>query len=80
LAPERKIVDLLRRETAVDDVLDIVTMRLGPESTLVAARINISDEVKAADIKKVAADAEVGVRRMFPEVARVILDLDLNTA
>jgi divalent metal cation (Fe/Co/Zn/Cd) transporter len=75
---ERKIVDLHRSETAVDDVLDIVTMRLGPESTLVAARISFSDEVKAADIKKVAADAEVGVRRMFPEVARVILAL--NTA
>lgn len=59
-------------------MVDVVTMRLGPETTSVAARISFSDDIKAADIKKVAADAEVVVRRMFPEVARVILDL--NTA
>lgn len=72
---ERKIADFLRRQEAVKEVFAVWTMRLGTDSTLVAARVDFGEEISAFDIKKAAEQVEQGLRATFPEIGTVFLDL-----
>ncbi|MBO0864014.1 MAG: cation diffusion facilitator family transporter, partial [Mycobacterium sp.] len=71
---EQKIVDFLRQQDAVTEVLELLTMRLGTESTLVVARVDFADHLSASDVKSVSQGVERELRDAFPEVQRVFLD------
>lgn len=73
---EKKIVDFLLKEAAVKAVHDIVTMRLGTESTLVVARVDFDDAINGAEIQDVAGQVQRGLRDAFPNVERVFLDAE----
>lgn len=73
---EQKIVDFLLSEAAVKAVHDIVTMRLGTESTLVAARVDFDDALSGTEIQDVAGQVQRGLRAAFPNVERVFLDAE----
>ncbi len=67
----RRIVQALESEPAVESVIHMRTMHLGPEELLVAAKIGIRAEVSAADLVAAIDSAEQRVRAVEP-VARVI--------
>lgn len=71
---EQKIANFLLQQDAVTDVLDLSTMRLGTESTLVVARVDFADNLSASDIKDVSQRVEYELREAFPEVQQVFLD------
>ncbi|MGH3321124.1 MAG: cation diffusion facilitator family transporter [Streptosporangiaceae bacterium] len=56
------------------DVLDLLTMQLGPESVLVAARIDLSNSLTGDDAERAAEHADRRLRERFPEVRHVFLD------
>ena len=58
----------------VDRVRELLTMYVGPESLLVAARIDLSDDLPAMDVEALAAEIDKDLRRAVPGVSEVFLD------
>ena len=58
----------------VDRVLDLLTMRLGPDAVLVAARVDVIDDTSGGDLEQVADEVDRRVCRRFNQVKHVFLD------
>jgi cation diffusion facilitator family transporter len=74
--PEQReaIRGLVERHGEVEAVLQLLTMHLGPESILVAVRVNFRDDAAAADVERVSTAIEDELRRRVPGVTEVFLD------
>jgi divalent metal cation (Fe/Co/Zn/Cd) transporter len=49
-------------------------MYVGPESLLVAARVDFGDDLRASEVERVASAVERELREVFPTVRQVFLD------
>jgi cation diffusion facilitator family transporter len=58
----------------VDAVLELLTMRLAPDQVLVAARVDLADDLTPEDIEQAADEVDAMVRKRFPDVRHVFLD------
>jgi cation diffusion facilitator family transporter len=58
----------------VDEVVELLTMALGPTSLLVAARLDLADDLDSDAIEELASDLEDKLREAVPGVAYVFLD------
>ncbi|HEX2772365.1 MAG TPA: cation diffusion facilitator family transporter [Micromonosporaceae bacterium] len=78
LAAGEPVRDEIRRELAalpnVQRITELLTLQLGPDDILVAAKIDFADEASAADIEAVADEAERRVTARNPAVRYVFLD------
>jgi cation diffusion facilitator family transporter len=71
----QRIRGALERHPGVDEVVDLRTMYLGPESLLVAARVDLADDGRDAEgIEHLANDVDRRLREEVPEVSEVFLD------
>jgi divalent metal cation (Fe/Co/Zn/Cd) transporter len=70
-----RIRGALERHPGVDEVIDLRTMYLGPESLLGAARVDLADDGRDAEgIEHLANDVDRRLREEVPEVSEVFLD------
>ena len=53
---------------------DLRTMYVGPESLLVAARVDLDDSLTAREVEDLAAEVEQDLKRELPAVDQVFLD------
>jgi cation diffusion facilitator family transporter len=58
----------------VDVVLEVLTMRLSPDQVLVAARVDLADDLTAEQIEHASDDVEIVLKQRFPEIRHVFLD------
>jgi cation diffusion facilitator family transporter len=58
----------------VDEVVELLTMALGPTSLLVAARLDLARNLDSDEIEQLSADLERKLREAVPGVAYVFLD------
>ena len=58
----------------VDEVVEMLTMALGPASLLVAARLDLATDLDSDEVEDLAADLERKLRDAVPGVAYVFLD------
>lgn len=58
----------------IDRVLEVLTMVLGPNSLLVAARVDFVDSLAGDDIEQVSEQVEHRLREVVPDVTEVFLD------
>lgn len=70
----RRIRRVLHDVDGVDRVIQVQSMILGPESLLVAARVELEPELDALEVEKVAAAAERELKRAFPELRHFYMD------
>jgi cation diffusion facilitator family transporter len=68
------ISDAIRDTSGVDSVLELLTMRLSPDQVLVAARVDLNDELTPEQIEHAADEIDDLVREKFPDVRHVFLD------
>lgn len=75
-APEERsaIADAIASDPAVEDIVEVMTMAVGPDSLLVAARVDLRDELSAEDVEEGAARIEATVRAAVPAVGQFFLD------
>jgi len=77
-AVDAEVLGGLRSEIAgtdgIRDVLQVMTMRLGPEEILLAARVDVEPSRSGDDLELVADDVERRVRESFPAVRHVFVD------
>jgi cation diffusion facilitator family transporter len=70
----RRIRELLSEHPGVDEVLDLRTMYVGPHSLLVAARLDLADDLDAEAIEHLATTLDAELRAAVPDVGEVFLD------
>jgi cation diffusion facilitator family transporter len=58
----------------VDSVLELLTMHLGPDELLVAARITFSDELSAGDTERIAGQIDQRLQERVSIVRHVFVD------
>jgi len=68
------ITEAIRDTSGVDEVLELLTMRLSPDQVLVAARVDLNDELTPEQIEHAADEIDDLVRERFPDVRHVFLD------
>jgi cation diffusion facilitator family transporter len=66
--------DRLRAHDEVTDVVELLTMHLGPTSVLVAARIDLTDSLTGAQVEAFSERADRELREAHPEITQVFLD------
>jgi cation diffusion facilitator family transporter len=69
-----KLRAVLEECDGVDEVVEMLTMALGPSSLLVAARLDLATDLDSDAIEELAADLEARLREAVPGVAYVFLD------
>src|SRR4051794_23796677 len=57
-----------------DALVELLTMVLGPESLLVAARFDIADELDSREVEALAEELDEQLRAVVPDVDQVFLD------
>jgi divalent metal cation (Fe/Co/Zn/Cd) transporter len=65
---------VLDEHDAVVEVSELLTMALGPNALLVAARIDLDDALSAGDVERAAGELDAAVRDAVPDVTEVFLD------
>jgi cation diffusion facilitator family transporter len=71
----RRLRQALATHPGVDEVLDLRTMYVGPESLLVAARVDLADDGRDAEaIEHLANELDEKLREEVPAVSEVFLD------
>lgn len=73
---ERQIAGYLEQHSDVKKLSDVFTIRLGAESTLVAARLDFGDDISGLRAKDVCQRVEQDLRDHFPDIERVFLTVD----
>jgi cation diffusion facilitator family transporter len=68
------ISDALTGAASIDAVLELMTMRLSPDEVLVAARVDLADDLSPEELEHAADEVDEQVRERFPEVRHVFLD------
>jgi cation diffusion facilitator family transporter len=68
------IAQVLTDADGVDSVLELMTMRLSPEEVLVAARVDLADDLSPEEIELASDEIDDRVRERFPEVRHLFLD------
>jgi cation diffusion facilitator family transporter len=75
LPEERETIEqVLEDHDAVDEVMELLTMVLGPNALLVAARIDVADGVDGEHLERAMSDLDDAVREAVPDVTEVFLD------
>lgn len=72
---ERRLLEQAIEEfDEVVEVVELLTMVLGPNSLLVAARVNLDDGIDADRIERVSGEIDDALREAVPDVTEVFLD------
>jgi len=75
--PEHKregLTKVINETPGVDQVVELLTMRLGPDDVLVAVRVDVDDAASGGDLEQVADEVERRIQEAYPEVRHVFLD------
>ncbi|MDQ1620731.1 MAG: hypothetical protein QOE19_3300 [Actinomycetota bacterium] len=66
--------DTLRQAEEVEEVVELLTMYLGPDTVLLAARLDFRDDLRASEVEAFASDMERQLLARWPQVQQVFLD------
>jgi len=58
----------------IDEVVELLTMVLGPNSLLVAARVDFADGLEDEQVERASEDIDRRMREAVPDVTEVFLD------
>jgi divalent metal cation (Fe/Co/Zn/Cd) transporter len=64
----------IERTPGVGELLELLTMQLGPDHLIVAARVTLEDEVSADGAENLADDIDKRLAEQLPLVPHVFID------
>jgi cation diffusion facilitator family transporter len=73
--PSRKIRSLLEAQPEIDSVEALLTMQLGLDSTLVAARVDLVPGLDSEVVEEVAVRIKRSIAHVVPEADQIFLDV-----
>ena len=68
------IRELIASQAEVTAVVDLLTEVLGPREMLVAARVDIDDDLNGGEVEEISTRMERDLHQAFPQVTQVFLD------
>ncbi|MFB6701390.1 cation diffusion facilitator family transporter [Streptomyces rubiginosohelvolus] len=71
----RDLVGFLMRQSEIDNVAELLTMRLGMDSVLVAARIDLAPGIDSERIEEVSMRIREAMADRWPQADQVFLDV-----
>src|SRR5215208_2172538 len=75
LPEERKAIEeAIEDYDEVEEVEELLTMVLGPNAVMVAARVNLRDDIDADRVEKVSSAIDERLQEVVPDVTEVFLD------
>lgn len=69
-----ELADQLASYAEVDDVVELLTMRMGTRSVLVAVRLDLAEELDSNAVEACSTQIEHDLRTRHPEIQQVFLD------
>src|SRR5215212_38197 len=69
-----RIVRVLRDHEQVAEVVELLTMAMGPDSLLVAARLDLADGLDSDGVERLAGELDRSIREAVPAAVHVFLD------
>lgn len=69
-----RIVAVLSDREEVEAVVELMTMAMGPDSLLVAARLDLADGLDSDGVERLASELDRSIREAVPAAAHVFLD------
>ena len=69
-----RMEDVIERHPDVVEVRELLTMALGPNALLVAARVDLEDGVDAGEVERATTELDEALREAVPDVTEVFLD------
>jgi cation diffusion facilitator family transporter len=69
-----RIEQVIEDHDGVAGLLELLTMVLGPNALLVAARIDLEDDLRGDEVERVASALDDAIREAVPDVTEVFLD------
>jgi cation diffusion facilitator family transporter len=73
-AERDRLRDVIAGHDGIDGIRDLRTMYVGPQSLLVAARVDLADGVSGEQVEELAAQIDRALRDAVPAVDQVFLD------
>jgi cation diffusion facilitator family transporter len=78
-AAEPELTDEVRRflldeREDIDEVVDVLTMHLGVESILLAARVDLASDLDSDEVERLSHDLDLEIQRRWPMVTHVFID------
>jgi len=64
----------LREREEIEDVIELLTMTLGPNALLVAARVDWAEDLRDEDVERASEEIDERLREVVPDVTEVFLD------
>ena len=78
---KQRIRELIDEEPSVRQINEMIAVHMGPENIIVTMSLDFSDELPAAEIKRVTNALNSSIRRAFPDqVRRVFIEIESNQA
>ncbi|MGW2280221.1 cation diffusion facilitator family transporter [Streptomyces sp. NPDC001770] len=74
-ALQKDIEDFLGSQEEIDNVESLLTMRLGLDSVLVAARVDLSPGIDSEEVERVSVRIRGTINRTWPQADHVYLDI-----
>ena len=71
---QRLITEEIRSTPGIDDVVELRTMHMGPDSVIVAARVAFSKDISADQAEDIAGDIDQRLRERMTAAPHVFLD------
>jgi cation diffusion facilitator family transporter len=72
---QRKLLrETIARHPEVEEVLELLTMYLGPNDLLVAVRLDLQDDLTAREVEELSNQIDRELREADPDVVQVFLD------
>lgn len=74
--PEEReaIYETIREFDEVEEVVELLTLVLGPNALMVAARVDLADNLSADRVEEVSSEIDDRLRERVPDVTEVFLD------
>jgi cation diffusion facilitator family transporter len=69
-----RLCQVLAGHDEVDEVVEMLTMALGPDDLLVAVRLDLADGLDSDDVERLAADLDREMREAVPAATHVFID------
>jgi cation diffusion facilitator family transporter len=68
------IKDILRANTTIIAINEVLTMHMGPEDVFCALSVDFSDTATSIQVEVVISDLERQIKQAFPEIKRVFIE------
>lgn len=68
------IKDIIKEESQVLHINEILTMHLGPHDILLNLSLDFKDELSSGNVEETISKLELGIKNKFPEIKRVFIE------